>query len=217
MYIFLDSALLSEARQAAQLGWVRGVTTNPTLLAQSDLPVEEILPELAIAIEGEVFYQLTARDYEGMLAEGHAALHLLGHQGVLKIPATAVGFQALAHFIDSAHCAVTAIYSPAQAAVAAAAGAHYAIPYVNRATRLLGDGLVLVQQIAGVLRGSQTEILAASLKTPEEAVAALNAGAQHLTLPLNVLQSMTQHPLSEQTIQEFAVKGTGLTHYRHRE
>jgi transaldolase len=210
MYLFLDSAIISEARQATQLGWVHGVTTNPTLLAQSELPPEETLRQLAAIIDGEVFYQLMAADVDGMLAEGHAALHLLGYQGVIKIPATQDGFQAAARLAETAHVAITAIFSPAQAAVAAAVGARYAIVYVNRAARLLSDGAALVRGMAEALSGSQTEILAASIKSPEEAAAALNAGAHHLTLPLSMLLAMAQHPLSDQSVAEFAAKGAGI-------
>ncbi|MDY7013695.1 MAG: transaldolase family protein, partial [Cyanobacteriota bacterium] len=86
----------------------------------------------------------------------------------------------------------------------------YAIAYVNRATRLLGDGMQLVRAMAGILRRSQTEILAASLKSPEEAAGALQAGAHHLTLPLTVLQALTLHEFSQKTVEEFAKTGCGL-------
>jgi transaldolase len=105
---------------------------------------------------------------------------------------------------------VTAVYTVAQAAVAREAGAKYIAVYVNRATRLLGDGLGLVARMAGVLRGSPTEILAASLKSPEEAAAALLAGADHLTLPLEILEAMTTDDLSLQTAEEFRQKGVGI-------
>ncbi|MEL6494938.1 MAG: transaldolase family protein, partial [Cyanobacteria bacterium J06623_7] len=100
--------------------------------------------------------------------------------------------------------------SPAQAAIASEAGAKYAIAYVNRATRLLGDGLALVQSMAEVLKDSPTKILAASLKSPPEAAATLAAGADCLTVPLNILQAMTTHELSTQTVAEFADQGIGL-------
>ena len=107
-------------------------------------------------------------------------------------------------------CSVTGIYHPAQAIVAVEAGAKYAIAYVHRATRLLGDGLKLVREMAKVVEGSGTEILAASIKSPDEAVATLLAGANHLTLPFSVLQAMTTHSLSEQTFKEFNEKGRGI-------
>ncbi len=210
MAIYLDSAIISEAEAVSKFGWVSGITTNPTLLAKSNLPPDATLKKLAQLTAGEVYYQIIAPNFEGMVAEGKAAFQLIGQQTVLKLPATAVGFQAVAHLSPDIPCAVTAIYSPAQAVVAAAAGAKYAAVYVNRATRILGDGMALVRDLASVLKGSNTEILAASLKSPMEAVASLQAGANHLTLNFEVLQAMGFHELSEQTIDEFAKNGRGI-------
>jgi len=210
MAIYLDSALINEALAAEKLGWVKGITTNPTLLAKSDLSPEATLKQLAQISPGVLYYQLMAADFEGMLAEGRKAFELIGEKTVLKIPATSVGFQVVACLSGEINCAVTAIYSAAQAAVAREAGAKCAIAYVNRATRLLGDGLALVRQMSAVLEGSDTEILAASLKSPEEAAAALQAGADHLTVPLSLLQAMTTHELSEQTVEDFANNGRGI-------
>jgi len=208
--IYLDSALVSEAKTVGNWGWVKGITTNPTLLAKSDLPPETTLEQLAAISPGELYYQLMATDFQGMVAEGRKAFEIIGEKTVLKVPATTVGFQVVAHLSPEIPCSVTAIYSAAQAAVATEAGAKYAIAYVNRATRLLGDGLALVQEMAAILKDSPTEILAASLKSPAEAAGALIAGADHLTLPFEMLNAMATHNLSEQTIDEFAQKGRGL-------
>jgi transaldolase len=212
MGIYLDTAIVAEATEASKFGWLAGITTNPTLLAKSDVSPEETLKQLAQLIPGEIYYQLVASDVDGMVAEGKAAFKLIGQQTVLKVPATAAGFQAVAHLSAEIPCAVTAIYSAAQAAVSAAAGAKYAIAYVNRATRLLGDGFALVQDMANVLQETNTEILAASIKSPAEAVKTLLAGAHHLTLPFDVLQAMTVHELSQQTVDEFAKNGRGISH-----
>lgn len=208
--IYLDSALINEAQIVEKWGWVKGITTNPTLLAKSERSPLQTLQQLAHLSPGELYYQLCAADFEGMLTEGRRAFEIIGEKTVLKIPATSTGFRAVACLSGEIPCAVTAIYSGAQAAVAREAGAKYAIAYVNRATRLLGDGLALVKDMATVLQGSPTEILAASLKSPEEAAATLQAGAHHLTLPLSVLQAMTTHDLSERTVEEFARSGKGI-------
>merc|ERR1712054_131319 len=134
----------------------------------------------------------------------------MGEKTVLKIPATTIGFQVTATLSPQIPCAVTAIYSGAQAAIAKEAGAKYAIAYVNRATRLLGDGLALVKEMSKVLEGSKTEILAASLKSPQEAADAPQAGAHHLTIPLDILKAMTTHEFSEKTVVEFNEKGQGI-------
>lgn len=209
--LYLDSAQIQDAEQIRAWGWVAGITTNPSLLAACGQTPEVVLEKLAVISPGEVYYQLVASDLPGMMAEAQRAQAIIGEKLVLKIPATPIGFQATAALSPDIVCSVTAIYSPAQAAVAQAAGATYAIAYVNRATRLLGDGLTLVREMAAVLRGSGTEILAASLKTPEEATAALHAGADHLTLPLSLLSAMAQHDLSDQTVKDFATGGRGLT------
>lgn len=210
MALYLDSALISDADIARGLGWVTGITTNPTLLAKSDLPPETTLKQLSTIINGEVFYQLTAPDLDGMVAEARIAHDILGDQTVLKIPATSTGFQALARLSKEIPCSVTAIFHPAQALVARAASARYAIVYVNRTTRLVGDGIGLVREIAELLTGSDTKILAASIKSPEEAVATMNAGAQVLTLPLEVLQALQIHPLTEETVLDFNQTGRGI-------
>ena len=210
MALYLDSALISDADIARGLGWVTGITTNPTLLAKSDLPPETTLKQLAAIIDGEVFYQLTAPDLDGMVAEARIAHGFLGDQTVLKIPATSTGFQALARLSKEIPCSVTAIFHPAQALVARAASARYAIAYVNRTTRLVGDGIGLVREIAELLTGSDTKILAASIKSPEEAVATMNAGAHVLTLPLEVLQALQTHPLTEETVLDFTQTGRGI-------
>ncbi len=107
-------------------------------------------------------------------------------------------------------CCVTAIFDPAQALVARAAGAKYIAVYVNRAAKHLGDGLALVRDLANVLAGSRTEILAASLKSTKEAVDALVAGAQHITVPFDLLANFSTHPLSVQTMEQFNTDGVGI-------
>ena len=208
--IYLDSAILEEARAAVAMGWVKGITTNPTLLTRCDRSIEESLQQLSAICPGELYYQLCATDFEAMVKEGYRAAEIIGDKLVLKIPATELGFRVTARLAPEIDCSVTAIYSPIQAAIAAEAGAKYAIAYVNRATRLLGDGLALVNQMSQVLQSSSTKILAASIKSPEEAANTLQAGAHHLTVPMNILQEITNHELSSQTVAEFTANGTGI-------
>ena len=209
--IYLDSAIIEEAKTAANFGWIKGITTNPTLLKKSPLSPEETLTQLTAISPGELYYQLCATDFDSMVTEAKQAAAIIGNKIVLKIPATDLGFQVTAYLSTEIACSVTAIYSPAQAMIAAEAGAKYAIAYVNRATRLLGDGLALVREMANILQGSNTEILAASIKSPEEAAATLQAGAHHLTIPLTILQQMTTHELSSKTVDEFRANGIGIS------
>jgi transaldolase len=208
--IYLDSAIIEEAKTAVNLGWIKGITTNPTLLQKSPLSPEETLTQLTAISPGELYYQLYATDFDRAIAEARQAAAIIGEKIVLKIPASNLGFKITAHLSSTIACSVTAIYSPAQAAIAAEAGAKYAIAYVNRATKLLGNGLALVRDMADVLQKSNTEILAASIKSPQEAAATLQAGAHHLTLPLAIIQQMTDHELSAKTVDEFRTNGIGI-------
>ena len=209
MAIYLDSAVVAEAEAASKLGWIRGITTNPILLAKSDLSPEDTLKALSNIVDGEICYQLMSSDFEGMVAEAHRVHKVVGDQIVLKIPAVELGFRAAAALSPEMPCAITGIYAPAQVAVAAETGVKYVIPYVNRATRFLGDGVALVHSMSGV--AGRVEIMAASIKSPDEAVATLRAGAQHLTLPLNVIKAMMTHEFSQQAVDEFAMKGCGIS------
>jgi transaldolase len=129
---------------------------------------------------------------------------------VVKLLPTMEGFAFAAHHAQGVPCCITAVYSPAQALAAREAGAIQVAVYVNRYSRLGGDGVRLVEEIALALRGSSTGILAASLKSPEEAVAAVLAGASHLTLPFETLKAMIENPLSKETIENFQREGVGL-------
>jgi transaldolase len=188
---------------------VRGVTTNPVLLAKAGGEVQAVLADLARLEMGPLFYQLVSPTLEGMHKEMGLAAKIVGPALVLKVPPTQTGFQFVSQCVEYP-CCVTAVYSPAQALVACEAGASYVAVYVNRATRLLGDGLQLVRGVAEILKNSGTEIIAASVKSADEACASLSAGARHLTLPYTVLASLMLHPLSEKTLAEFRAEGTGL-------
>ncbi len=211
MAIYLDSARPVDAERAAALGFVVGATTNPTLVAASGLTAADVVSTLCRLLPGTVFHQLTADTVAEREAEAHRFAGLVPGRVGIKIPTTTENL-ALARRLASAGLVVgmTAIFSAAQVVIAAEAGARYVIPYVDRSTRLLGDGLALVREMRSVVDavapggGSAIEILAASIKTPDQAVATLLAGAHHLTLPLAVLEAMGEHELSRATIEEFA-------------
>lgn len=211
MAIYIDSAVLSEVTSARSLGWVRGVTTNPLLLARAGGDPCEVVSALARMKFEQVFYQLVSTTLESMIQEMHSVSAIVGSTLVLKVPPTETGFRYVSRYGNQIPCCATAVYSPAQALVACEAGARYLAVYVNRATRLMGDGMQLVREISGVSRHYNTEIIAASIKSTEEACASLAAGAHHLTLPYEVLTSLITHPLSEQVVAEFQADGVGIT------
>jgi len=211
MAIYLDSAKLEEARQAKYLGWVYGVTTNPSLIAKAGLGSDLVLNGLAELGFRQVFYQLVSNDLDKMLDEAHKAISIVKQGLVLKIAPTENGFRFVAGHGNRFSCCVTAIYDPAQALVAREAGANYIAVYVNRATKQLGDGPALVRELANVLTGSRTEILAASLKSTKEALDSFVAGAQHITVPFDLLASLSNHPLSVQTIEQLNTDSFGIS------
>jgi transaldolase len=206
MGLFIDSAKIEEVRQAIGLGFVLGVTTNPTIMAQTGASPKTVISAICATTDGPVFYQLTTKSPKEREREGRD-IAALGKQDqvVLKIPATTDNMALIELLSNDIPCAATAVYSAAQALAANEAGADYVIPYVNRATRLLGDGLKLVREISQVLDcfEESAAILAASIKSPEEAIAAVVAGADDLTMPLDILRQLGNHPLSDQAIAEF--------------
>jgi transaldolase len=210
MAIYIDSAILNEVRSAHSFGWVRGVTTNPILLARAGGDPYKALNDLAKLKFRQLFYQLVSPKLDSMYQEAQTALKIAENTLVLKIPPTDVGFQFVGRYGSQFPCCVTAVYGPAQALVAGEAGARYIAVYVNRVTRLMGDGVQLVREIAGILKNYSTEIIAASVKSSEEACASLSAGAHHLTLPYEVLANLIKHPLSEQTVADFQANGVGI-------
>lgn len=206
MTLYLDSALIEEARAAAALGYVRGITTNPTLMGRAGRPAAEVMAALCDVCAGIAFYQVTAENPDEREAEARRMAAVRPNLG-LKIPTTPENLALAARLSrDGFVVGMTAIFSAAQVYLACQAGARYVLPYVNRSTRLLGDGLALVRDMRAVIDAQRApvEIIAASVKSPEEAAATVLAGAHHLTLPLAVITAMGSHPLSEQAIAEFA-------------
>ncbi len=204
MALYLDSASVDDARRAVDLGFVAGATTNPILVARSGQSAEQVIADLCEVLPGTVFHQVTQAP--GLsLDDEIARFRAISDRVAFKLPCTFDYLKAV-HVLSEQDvvCAVTAVFSPAQVYLAAEAGARHVIPYVNRTTRLVGDGPALVAQMAALLADSDCEILAASIKSPEEAVESRLAGAHHLTLAWEVLTLMAQHRLTEEAIVEFA-------------
>jgi len=210
MAIYLDSAILSEAKAAVENSWLYGITTNPTLLAKSGLPPADTYRQLAELPVKEIYYQVSDAGLMQMQQEIKLAEELLGDKMVVKIPPTRTGFQLAAKISKKYKTCITAIFNPAQALAARATGANDIAVYVNRATKWMKDGLGLTRACADILAGSETEILAASLKSTEEVVAAFTAGAQHLTLPFDIFESLIESEYSERAVQMFNQSGTHL-------
>lgn len=214
MQLLLDSAIIEEARQSSEWGWVSGVTTNPALLAKSDLSPEKTLRKLRRLFKnGPIFYQLIGQTLGAMKDEAEKAADILGKQLVLKIPATDLGFRATTRLSKKYTCAVTSIFTPAQAMIAHTSGARFALYYHNRAKRLLKNGEELASELVRALKHTDTRVVAASLKNPEEVVEARTVGVSILSTNFKVLAQMMRHDLSEAALDEFNQSGTGLLKY----
>ncbi|MFN8595768.1 MAG: transaldolase family protein [Anaerolineae bacterium] len=209
MALFLDSASAADARQAMALGFVNGITTNPNLMAKVAGKPTDIIAELADICPGPVFYQLTAPTVTEREIEARRVLALRPNIA-LKIAMTTENLALAAKFAkEGIKVGMTASYSAAQTYLTCEANVTYSIAYVNRSTRLQGDGLALVSEMRAVVEAcdTTTTILVASLKSTAEVVQAVIAGAHHVTIPLPLLLEMGNHPLSDQAIEEFARAG----------
>jgi len=203
MAVFLDSANLDHAREARSLGFVVGATTNPKLLAQAGLSnPQEAMALLSALFPGPVFYQLRAREKDAMRAEAKTFAAIAPNLG-LKIMCHIEGLSFAAEASREFKVAVTGVFTSAQAYLAAQAGAHYIIPYVNRITRYMGSGPGAIADMAKIVSGTPCEILAAGIKTASEAVETLLAGAHHISLPLEVIKEMARSPWTEQAMDDF--------------
>ncbi len=206
MAILLDSASLDDAAAAAALGFVRGITTNPALMArETKQPLAHLEQLLQVVAEGPVCYQPTRPGAADMEREAREALALDPARVVAKLPATLEAVSLAARLHDEGYrCALTAVYAPAQALLAHEAGCAWVIPYVDRAARHSAGHVV--EELAAVLErlGSETRVLAASLKTPVQVTDAVLDGADDITAPLDVIRALPAHPLTESAVREFA-------------
>ncbi len=205
MKIFLDTANLDEIREAAKLGVVSGVTTNPTLLAKEGADFEETIKEICRIIEGPVSAEVVALKAEGMIEEGRG-LSSWHPNVVVKIPITAEGLQAI-RVLSSEGIKVntTLIFSVNQALLAALAGAAYVSPFIGRLDDVSEDGVQVIRDIVEVFRhyNLPTQVLAASIRHPLHVVQAAKAGAHGATMPYKVLMQALKHPLTDIGLERF--------------
>jgi transaldolase len=208
MAILLDSASVGDAVAATELGFVHGMTTNPALMVrETTRPLAHLECLLSAFPGGPVCYQPTRTSYAEMDDEARAAACLAPDRVVIKLPATLDAIRlAAALTADDLRCALTAVYSPAQALLAHEVGCVWIIPYVDRAARHSDGGLTVVDSLAAMLARlqSSTRILAASLKSTSQVVDAILHGAHDITAPLDVLRGLPAHPLTESAVEEFA-------------
>jgi transaldolase len=206
MKFFIDTADVAEIRELAATGLVDGVTTNPSLVAKSGRPFLDVVREICDVVEGPVSAEVTATDFETMLKEGHKLSRIADNVAV-KVPLTPNGLKTCkALATDGIKVNVTLCFSPAQAILAAKAGAAYISPFVGRLDDIGSDGMALIADIVQIYRSYDhftTEVLVASVRHPIHVIEAAKMGADVATLPPTVLRQMFNHPLTEKGLAAF--------------
>ncbi len=206
MRIFLDTANIEEIREAAKLGVLSGVTTNPTLMAKErGAEYKQRVVEICEVVKGPVSAECIARDVPGIIAEARqvAGWH---PEVVVKIPIDAAGLEATAALAkEGVKVNMTLIFSANQSLLAALAGAAYVSPFVGRLDDAGHDGMEVVRDTVEIFDryNLPSQVIAASLRHPRHVIAAAKAGAHIATLPYKVLLAMLKHPLTDAGIERF--------------
>ncbi len=207
MKFFLDTAEIKEIRELAASGLVDGITTNPSLVMKSGRQFVDVVREICEIIPGPVSAEVVATEHETMLAEGRKLAKIAGNV-VVKVPLTPDGLKTCYKLSqEGTKVNVTLCFSPAQALLAAKAGATYISPFVGRLDDVGTDGMKLIKDIIDIYRAYpntiKTEVLVASVRHPIHVIEAAEMGADVATLPPSVLKQMFNHPLTDKGLAAF--------------
>jgi transaldolase len=205
MKFFIDSANISEIKEALSLGMCDGVTTNPSLVAREKRPFNDVVKEILEAVPGPVSLEVVSLDAAGMVAEARK-LVALGGNVVIKVPLTTEGLKATKILSgEGIDVNVTLIFSPIQALMAAKAGAAYVSPFVGRLDDVAQNGMELAEQILSIFDnyGFSTEVIVASVRHPMHVLEAAMLGADIATIPFGVIAQLAKHPLTDVGIEKF--------------
>jgi transaldolase len=205
MKFFIDTADTQEIREAAKLGVLDGVTTNPSLVAKTGRPYREIVEEICEIVDGPISAEVFSVEYDGMVAEAKV-WHAVHENVVVKLPITKDGLKATKWCTENGiKTNVTLCFSPLQALMSAKAGATYISPFVGRLDDVSQDGMELIQQIRTIYDnyGYDTQILTASIRHPIHVVQAAMIGADVCTIPYNVIVGLLKHPLTDVGLAKF--------------
>jgi len=209
MKFFIDTANLAQIKEANDLGILDGVTTNPSLMAKEGIKGEQAIQQhyitIADLVKGDVSAEVISTDFDGIIAEGKK-LSALRPNIVVKVPMIKDGVKAMKWFSENkirTNC--TLVFSAGQAILAAKAGAQYVSPFIGRIDDSNWDGLELIEQIANIyaIQGFETEILAASIRSPLHIVKCAEAGADVCTCPLDSILGLLKHPLTDIGLAKF--------------
>jgi len=205
MKFFIDTADVKEIREAAAMGLVDGVTTNPSLVAKTGRKFRDVLIEVCDIVKGPVSAEVTSTQYDGIMKEARELAALRGNI-VVKIPLIAEGLKAVRTCTDEGiKTNVTLCFSATQALLAAKAGASYISPFVGRLDDISTDGMQLISEILEIYDhyGFATEVLVASVRHPMHVQQAARMGAHVATCPLSVLLQLAKHPLTDIGLAKF--------------
>jgi len=203
--LFIDTANVDEIREVASWGVLQGVTTNPSLVAKEGRDFKQVLREILSLVNGPVSAEVVSLTADEMVEEARQYYEM--HPNiVIKLPTTEEGLKACARLsAKGVKCNLTLVFTPNQALLCARAGAAYVSPFVGRLDDISTDGIRLVEQIANIFKihDIKTEIIAASIRTPGQVIAAAQAGAHIATIPYKVFKQMIKHPLTDAGIERF--------------
>lgn len=205
MKFFVDTADVAEIKRLNDTGLVDGVTTNPSLIAKSGRDFIEVVKEICAMVDGPVSAEVTATDAAGMIKEGRKLAKVAKNVAV-KVPLTEAGLTACKTLSQAGTPVnVTLCFSAAQALLAAKAGAAFISPFVGRLDDIGQDGMSLIGEIAEIYSNYdfQTEILVASVRSPQHVVDAARIGADVCTLPPGVIWQLFKHPLTDKGLEAF--------------
>ncbi len=205
MKFFIDTANVKEIREAASLGIVDGVTTNPSLIAKEGRDFKQVIHEICSIVDGPISAEAVSLEADKMAAEGEDLAKI--HKNiVVKLPMTSDGLKATKVLADKGiKVNMTLVFSPTQALLAAKVGAAYVSPFVGRLDDISHYGMDLVRQIMAIYNnyGFGTEVIVASVRNPLHVVDAALAGAHIATIPFSVIDQMVKHPLTDIGIEKF--------------
>ena len=205
MKFFIDTANIKEIKQGVEMGMVDGVTTNPSLIAKENKPFEEIITEICQIVDGPISAEVVSLDTEGMVGEARK-LAAINDNIVVKVPMTTEGIKAVRRLAaEGIKTNVTLVFSAAQALLAAKAGATYVSPFVGRLDDIGVSGMDLIQDIMTVFSnyGYQSEVIVASIRSPQHVLDAALIGADIATIPFKVIAQLAKHPLTDLGIEQF--------------
>lgn len=205
MKFFIDTADIDEIREAASLGILDGVTTNPSLVYKAGKDFRKLLDEILEIVDGPVSAEVIATDYDGILKEAreYASIH---KNIVVKVPLIKEGLKAVKTLSDeNINTNVTLCFSPMQALLAAKAGATYISPFIGRLDDISINGMELIEQIVQIYRNYSydTQVLVASVRHPLHVVEAALIGADVCTIPFAVINKLFNHPLTDSGLNKF--------------